>query len=186
MGDMFLIPPYVDIITEKTELIITTKSIPASLSPISSIANGTHATLGNDCNPTAKELIVLPKPGNLTIAKPTETPIMIDRVKPMTRRYIVTPILTIKVIFLTRSTNDFATMAGDGNDTSGHIPSMNTSCHIPIKAAINRITLARSSISNLAFFFSLIDDGPKVIAKLISPFPPDSLFCILIGNLKQL
>ena len=41
--------------TEKTELIITTKSIPASLSPISSIANGTHATLGNDCKPTAKE-----------------------------------------------------------------------------------------------------------------------------------
>src|SRR5688572_7088065 len=105
--------------TEKTELIITTKSIPASLSPISRIANGTHATLGNDCKPTAKELMVLPKPGNFTIANPTETPMMIDNVNPITRRYIVTAILTISVKFFTRSTKDPATMAGEGNETSG-------------------------------------------------------------------
>ena len=147
--------------TEKTELIITTKSIPASLSPINSIANGTHATLGNDCKPTANELMVLPKPGNFTIANPTETPMAIERVKPITRRYIVTAILTIKVKFLTKSTKDPATMAGDGNDTSGQIPIMNTSCQIPRKAAMNKITLARSSISNLTFL-RLIDDVPEV------------------------
>jgi hypothetical protein len=135
--------------TEKTELIITTKRMPASLSPISSIAKGTHATLGNDCKPTAKELIVLPKPGNFTIANPTETPIMIDNVKPMTRRYMVTAILMIKVKFSSRSINAPATIAGDGSDTSGHTPNIKTSCHIPMKAAINRVTLARSSISIL-------------------------------------
>jgi hypothetical protein len=63
---------------KKTELIITTNRIPASLSPINNIANGTHATLGNDCSPTANELIVFPKPGNLTITKPIVTPIVID------------------------------------------------------------------------------------------------------------
>jgi hypothetical protein len=168
---MFLIPPYVDIMTEKTELIITTKSIPASLSPISSIANGTHATLGNDCKPTAKELIVLPKPGNFTIANPTETPIMIDKLNPITRRYIVTAILTIKVKFSTKSTKDPATIAGDGNDTSGQIPKINTNCHIPKKTAMNKVTLARSSISNLTFLFFLCDKVLEVIVKIDSPFP---------------
>ena len=42
--------------TEKIELIITTKKIPKSFNPINKIANGTHAILGNDCNPTANEL----------------------------------------------------------------------------------------------------------------------------------
>ena len=51
--------------TENTELIITTNNIPISFRPISRMANGTQATLGKDCNPTAKELIVFPKPVNL-------------------------------------------------------------------------------------------------------------------------
>lgn len=172
--------------TEKTELIITTKSIPASLSPISSIANGTHATLGNDCKPTAKELIVLPKPGNFTMAKPTETPIMIDKVKPITRRYMVTAMPTINVRFFTKSTKDPATIAGDGNDTSGHIPNMNTNCHIPRKAAMNRVTLARSSISILTFLFCLFDNVVEVKVRIDSPFPLESRYFILFGRLNSI
>ena len=80
---MFLIPLYAEIITENTELIITTNNIPISFRPISKMANGTQATLGKDCNPTAKELIVFPKPLNLTIASPTQTPIPIDAAKPI-------------------------------------------------------------------------------------------------------
>jgi hypothetical protein len=141
------IPLYVDIITEKTELITTTNNIPKSFNPISNIANGTQATLGKDCNPTAKELIVFPKPGNFTMAKPIAIPIAIEIANPITRRYIVIPMLIISVKFWSRLAKDSATIAGDGIDTFGHIPSMNTNCHIPIKAAINKVILARSARS---------------------------------------
>jgi hypothetical protein len=60
IGGIFLIPLYVEIIIENTELMITTNKIPESFNPIKRIANGTHAILGNDCSPTAKEFIVLP------------------------------------------------------------------------------------------------------------------------------
>jgi hypothetical protein len=61
IGGIFLMPLYVEIMIENTELIMTTKRIPESFKPISKIANGTQAMLGNDCSPTANEFIVLPK-----------------------------------------------------------------------------------------------------------------------------
>jgi hypothetical protein len=125
--------------------------------------------------------MVLPKPGNFTIANPTETPMTIDNVNPITRRYIVAAILIISVKFFTSSTKDPATIAGDGNETSGQIPNMNTSCHIPMKAATNRATLARSSISNLTFLCLINDDLPKVKVRIVSPFPLVSRFCILLS-----
>ena len=144
---MLRIPLYVDIITENTELMMTTNNIPKSLSPIRSIAKGTHATLGNDCSPTAKELIVFPNPGNFTMANPTATPLVIEIVNPITRRYIVIPILVTNVKSCNKLAKDSATMAGDGIDTLGHIPNMNTNCQIPINSAINKVMLDRSSRS---------------------------------------
>jgi hypothetical protein len=66
---------------------------------MSNIANGTHATLGNDCNPTANEFIVFPKPGNFTIARPTVTPIIIEVANPTARRYMVIAMLIMSVKF---------------------------------------------------------------------------------------
>lgn len=146
---MLRIPLYVDIITENTELIITTKNIAKSFSPISKIAKGTQAMLGNDCNPTAKELIVLPNPGIFTITNPTAIPIMMDIVNAITSRYIVIPTLLINVKSWSKPAKDSATIAGEGIDTCGHIPKMYTSCHIPINAAINNVILAKSSRPNL-------------------------------------
>ena len=99
------------------------------------MANGTHATLGKDCSPTEKELIVFPKPGNLTMTKPMVTPMTIEIPKPITSLYIVIPIDVISVRFPNRSTKDSATLAGDGIDTSGQIPNRNTNCQIPMKGS---------------------------------------------------
>ena len=85
---------------------ITTKKIPKSFNPINKIANGTHAILGNDCNPTANELIVLPKLRNLTINNPTPTPRKIEIEKLMTRRHIVIPMLVINVALANRTAKD--------------------------------------------------------------------------------
>ena len=85
--------------TEKTELITTTNRMPKSLRPINKIANGTNATLGKDCKPTANELIVFQKPVNFTIARPIPTPMVIEIANPIARRHIVIPILVINVIF---------------------------------------------------------------------------------------
>ena len=57
--------------------------MPKSFKPIRSIANGTQATLGNDCNPIANELIVLPNPVNFTMANPTPTPIATEAANPI-------------------------------------------------------------------------------------------------------
>ena len=116
------------------------------------MANGTHATLGKDCSPTANESIVFPKPGNLTMAKPTVTPMAIEIPKPITSLYIVTPIDTISVRFSNKFTKDSATPAGDGSDTSGQIPRTYTVCQIPMKVAMNNTKLAR--LSTDTFFVS--------------------------------
>lgn len=108
------------------------------------MANGTQATLGKDCSPTANELIVFPKPGNLTMAKPMVIPMAIEIPKPITSLYIVTPIDTTSVSFSNRPTKDSATPAGDGSDTSGQIPRRYTVCQIPMKAAMNNTKFARS------------------------------------------
>ena len=68
--------------------------------------------LGNDCNPTAKELIVLPNPGIFTITNPTAIPIMMDIVNAITSRYIVIPILLINVKSWSNPAKDSATIAG--------------------------------------------------------------------------
>jgi hypothetical protein len=90
---------YVDNITENIEPMITTNKIPKSFRPMNSIANGTQAMLGNDCNPTAKELIVFPKSLNFTIANPIPTPKMIEIENPIIRRHIVTLMLVINEKF---------------------------------------------------------------------------------------
>ncbi len=129
---MLLIPLYVDNITEKIELITTTKKIPKSFNPINRMANGTHAILGNDCNPRAKELIVLPKLRNLIISNPTPTPRIMEIEKLMTSRHIVIPMLVNKIALANKSAKDSDTIAGDGSDTLGNIPRTKTSCHMPI------------------------------------------------------
>jgi hypothetical protein len=129
---MLLIPLYVDSITEKIELITTTKKMPKSFNPINRIANGTHAILGNDCNPTAKELIVLPKLRNRIINNPIPTPRIIEIEKLMMSRHIVIPMLVNKIALTNKSTKDRATIAGEGSDTLGNISRTKTSCHIPI------------------------------------------------------
>src|ERR671933_1815301 len=116
---MLLIPLYVDNITEKIELIITTKKIPRSFNPINRMANGTHAILGNDCNPNAKELMVLPKLRNFIISNPIPTPRIMEIEKLMTSHHIVMPMLVNKIALANKSTKDRATIAGDGSDTLG-------------------------------------------------------------------
>jgi hypothetical protein len=105
---------------ENVELKTTTNNIPKSFKPISRIANGTHATLGKVCKPTANEPIVFPKPANFTIASPTPRPIAMEMANPIARRYIVMPMLVIKVMFWISSTNDSPTIKGDGRDTVGN------------------------------------------------------------------
>src|SRR5215813_11745377 len=126
---MVRIPLYVDNITENIELIITTNKIPNSFSPMNKIENGTQAMLGNDCSPTATELIFVPKSLNITIAKPIPTPKTIEIENPIKRRHIVITILVSNDKFT--SGKDCATIAGDGNATLGHIPRINVSCQIP-------------------------------------------------------
>jgi hypothetical protein len=79
--------------TEKIELMTTTNKIPKSFNPTNRIANGTHAMLGNDCKPTANELIVLPKSLNLTINNPIPIPRIMEIENPVTSLHIVIPML---------------------------------------------------------------------------------------------
>src|SRR5919112_6328109 len=152
MRGIFLIPLYVEIITEKTELKTTTNNIPKSFNPISNIANGTHAILGKDCKPIAKELIVFPNPENFTIAKPITIPIIIEITNPIVNLYKVIPMLITSILFWNSSKNDSATIKGDGKEIFGHMPSKYVSCQIPIKAAINNTAFANSSKFTLVFF----------------------------------
>ena len=145
------IPLYVDNITENIELMITTNKIPNSFSPMNKIENGTQAILGNDCSPTAKELIVFPKSLNFTIAKPIPTPKTIEIENPIKRRHIVIAMLVSNEKL--SSAKDCATIAGDGKATLGHIPRMNVSCQIPTNTARNSIVLAISLRLILLFFF---------------------------------
>jgi len=117
------------------------------------IENGTQAMLGNDCSPTANELIVFPKSLNLTIPNPIPTPNKIEIEKPITRRHRVQAIFAINETPIWA--NDCATISGDGNKTRGHIPSINTSCHIPTNTARNSNVLAKSLRLNLLFLFLL-------------------------------
>jgi hypothetical protein len=149
--------------TEKTELIITTNNIPKSFNPINKIANGTHAILGNDWRPTANELMVLPKSLNFTIANPIPTPIITEIENPIRSLNIVMPIPMINEESTTNSTRDPATIAGDGSDTLGYMPSMNINCQIPKNPAKNNIILAvslrftlRSLMACCAFNFVLL------------------------------
>jgi hypothetical protein len=141
------------------------------------MAKGTHATLGNDCKPTANELIVLPKPGNFTITSPIDTPIEIEREKPITRRYMVIPILVTNVKSLIKSIKDPATIAGDGSDTSGQMPSKKTNCQIPIKAAMNNVTFAKSSRSIFPILLFTVDFAEEWV-RTVPIFRLESRFCI--------
>jgi hypothetical protein len=96
----------VDIITEKIELKTTTNKMPKSFNPTNRIANGTHAILGNDCKPTANELIVLPKSLNLTISNPVPTPRIIEIENPATSLHIVIPMLTTNEPLKSKSAKD--------------------------------------------------------------------------------
>ena len=109
--------------------------------------------LGKDCKPTANELIVFPKSVNLTIANPIPTPIMIEIEKPTINLHIVITMPTIKEESATKPTRDSATIAGDGNDTFGHICNIKISCQIPRKAAKNSIMLAVSLMSIFVLTF---------------------------------
>jgi hypothetical protein len=72
------------------------------------------------------------------------TPIAIEIPKPMTSLYIVIPMDVNMVKSSNKSTKDSPTFIGDGRETSGQIPSTYTNCQIPMKAAMNNVTLARS------------------------------------------
>jgi len=147
---MVRIPLYVDNITENIELMITTNKIPNSFSPMNKIENGTQAMLGNDCSPTAKELIVFPKSLNFTIVKPIPIPKTIEIENPIKRRHIVIAMLVSNEKF--SSAKDCATIAGDGKATLGHIPRVNINCQIPTNTARNSIVLVISLRLILLFF----------------------------------
>lgn len=91
-----------------------TKSIPRSLNPIRRIAKGTHAILGKDWNPKANELMVFPNCLNLTITSPTHPPITTEITNPMNNRESEMMIPSIKIFSCTKSTKDWATIAGEG------------------------------------------------------------------------
>ena len=141
---------------ENVELNITTNNIPKSFRPMSKIANGTHATLGKVCKPTAKEPMVFPNPVNLTIARPIVRPIRMDIINPIANRYIVISILVINVIFSKSSKNDPPTVKGDGNDTVGNIFNRKSNCHIPKNTVINSEVSARFWTSILLLILILL------------------------------
>ena len=122
--------------------------------------------LGNDCKPTAKELIVFPKLSNLTMANPIPTPIMIEIEKPMISLHIVMPMPTIKEESATKPKRDCATIAGDGRDTLGHIPNIKISCQIPRKAAKNSIMLAVSLMS--IFVLNLLECDSRKLSTFVN------------------
>src|SRR5690606_6164562 len=128
---------------------MTTNNIPRSLKPKNMMANGTHAMLGNVSRPTANELIVLPKPRNLTMASPVATPMPSEITKPAPSLANVVPIPSGNEESSTRSPIAATTIAGEGNRNVGQIPRRNTSCHIPTNAARNSATLAASLTSKL-------------------------------------
>jgi hypothetical protein len=133
-----------------------TKSIPTSLNPIRRIAKGTHAILGKDWNPKANELMVFPNCLNLTITSPTNPPITTDITNPMNNCHSETMILGIKIFSCTKSTKDWATIAGEGRETTGQICSQNTICQIKRKTSKNEITLKTSFMLNLMCFFEFM------------------------------
>jgi len=59
------------------------------------MANMAHAILGKVKRPTAKELIVLPKPGNFTIARPTAPPMPMEIKNPAASLHSVTTVPSI-------------------------------------------------------------------------------------------
>ena len=119
--------------------------IPNSLKPINRIENGTHAILGNDNSPAENEFNVFPNPRNFIIVNPIRVPSDIEIKNPATSLPKVTPMLKGNEKFEMSLAKDPATMAGDGSDSCGHIPSMNTTCHIPMKTAKSNAAFAASS-----------------------------------------
>ena len=158
MGGIFLIAPYVEFITENTEFMTMTKSIPRSLNPIRRIAKGTHAILGKDWNPKANEFMVFPNCLNLTITSPTHPPITTEITNPTNNCHSETMILSIKIFSCTKSTKDWATIAGEGRETTGQICSQNTICQINRKTIKNVITLKTSFALNLMCFFEFMGE----------------------------
>jgi hypothetical protein len=71
----------------------------------------------------------------------------------MNRRQSVIAIPSIKVFSEIRSTNDSATIAGDGRETRGQISNENTICQIIRKATRNKIILKISLVLKLISFF---------------------------------
>ncbi|MFL6343478.1 MAG: hypothetical protein ACJ72U_18285, partial [Nitrososphaeraceae archaeon] len=52
--------------------------------------------------------------------------------KLMMSRHIVIAMLVNNIALVNKSTKEKATVAGDGRDTLGNIPSTKTSCHMPM------------------------------------------------------
>lgn len=150
-----------------------TNSIPKSLNPISRIANGTQAILGKDCSPNANELMVFPNCLNLTIISPTHPPITTEITNPTNSRQSVTAMLSIKIFSCTKSTKDWATIAGEGRETTGQMCRENTICQIIRNTNKNEIMLKTSFKLNLIFFFKFIGesmlDNPLLITPLMEP-----------------
>jgi hypothetical protein len=135
-----------------------TKSIPRSLNPIRRIAKGTHAILGKDWNPKANELMVFPNCLNLTITSPTHPPITTEITNPMNNRESEMTIPSIKIFSWTKSTKDWATIAGEGRETTGQICRENTICQIKRKTSKNETTLKTSFMLNLMCFFEFMGE----------------------------
>ncbi len=121
--------------------------MPKSLKPMSSIEKGTHAILGKVKSPTANEPIVLPKPWNFTIARPTMPPTAIDIANPAASRHSVVPIPMARELFAINSPIEIATCVGEGNNVFGQSSRTVTSCHNPTNTAKKSTTLATSVVS---------------------------------------
>jgi hypothetical protein len=65
-------------------------------------------------------------------------------------------ILGIKIFSCTKSTKDWATIAGEGRETTGQICSQNTICQINRKTIKNEITLKTSFMLNLMCLFEFM------------------------------
>ena len=68
-----------------------------------------------------------------------DPPITTEITNPMNNRHSVIAIPSINVFSETRSTNDSATIAGEGRETRGQISSENTICQITRKTTRNEI-----------------------------------------------
>jgi len=90
---------------------------------------------------------------------PTHPPITTEITNPTNKRQSETAMLSIKIFSCTKSTKDWATIAGEGRETTGQMCKENTICQIIRNTNKNEIMLKTSFKLNLIFFFKFINES---------------------------